>query len=46
MKILVVLTNFEGGGEERIHVNLENDWDKTGHEVIFSELEKKSPLID
>jgi hypothetical protein len=41
MKILVVLPNFEGGGAERIHVNLANEWAKSGHEVIFCALEKK-----
>ena len=46
MKILVVLPNFEGGGAERIHVNLANEWAKSGHEVIFCALEKKGPLID
>ena len=46
MKILVVLPNFEGGGAERIHVNLANEWAKSGHEVIFCVLEKKGPLID
>ena len=46
MKILVVLPNFEGGGAERIHVNLANEWAKSGHEVIFCALEKKGPLIN
>ncbi len=46
MKILVVLPNFAGGGAERIHVNLANEWSKSGHEVIFCVLEKKGRLID
>ena len=45
MKILVILPNFEGGGAERIHINLANEWVKSGNEVIFCVLQKKGPLL-
>ena len=35
MKILVILPNLGGGGAEKVHISLANNWVKNGHEVTI-----------
>ena len=44
MKILVILPNLAGGGAERIHIYLANEWAKYGHEVTLCLLEEDGIL--
>ena len=44
MKILVILPNLAGGGAERIHIYLANEWAKYGHEVTLCLLEEDGVL--
>jgi len=44
MKILVVLPNLAGGGAERMHIYLANEWAKYGHEVTLCLLEEDGVL--
>ncbi len=44
-KIIIVLPNLCGGGAERLHVNLANDWVAQGFDVEFILLRKKGELI-
>lgn len=44
-KLSIVLPNLCGGGAERLHVNLANDWVAQGYEVEFILLRKEGELI-
>jgi glycosyltransferase involved in cell wall biosynthesis len=44
-RIVIVLPNLSGGGAERLHVNLANDWIKQGFDVEFILLRKDGDLI-
>ena len=44
-KLSIVLPNLCGGGAERLHVNLANDWAAQGYEVEFILLRKEGELI-
>ena len=44
-KLSIVLPNLCGGGAERLHVNLANDWVVQGYEVEFILLRKEGELI-
>jgi glycosyltransferase involved in cell wall biosynthesis len=44
-KIIIILPNLSGGGAERLHVNLANDWVCRGYDVYFILLKKKGELI-
>lgn len=45
VKLSIVLPNLCGGGAERLHVNLANDWVVKGYEVEFILLRKEGELI-
>ena len=40
-----MLPNLGGGGAEKIHVNLANEWADKGYQVEFILLQKKGELI-
>lgn len=44
-KICIILPNLGGGGAERLHVNLANDWVVQGFDVEFVLLRKEVELI-
>ena len=44
-KILIILPNLTGGGAERVHVNLANDWAIHGFDVEFVLMRKEGDLI-
>ena len=44
-RIVIVLPNLSGGGAERLHVNLANDWIKQGFDVEFILLKKEGELL-
>ncbi len=44
-RIVIVLPNLCGGGAERLHVNLANDWVAQGFDVEFILLRKEGELI-
>lgn len=44
-KIAIILPNLRGGGAERLHVNLANDWIINGFDVEFILLRKEGELI-
>jgi glycosyltransferase involved in cell wall biosynthesis/2-polyprenyl-3-methyl-5-hydroxy-6-metoxy-1,4-benzoquinol methylase len=44
-KITIVLPNLRGGGAERLHVNLANDWVTQGFNIEFVLLRKEGKLI-
>ena len=44
-KIAIVLPNLCGGGAERLHVNLANDWVGRGYQVEFVLMQKRGELI-
>ena len=45
-KILFILQNFEGGGAERVFINIANGFFEAGHEVSFLLGEKKGVYFD
>ena len=45
MKIVIILPDMGGGGAERLHLNLSNEWINSGHMVYFFLLRKKGELI-
>ncbi len=45
MRIVIVLPNLCGGGAERLHVNLANDWVAQGYDIEFVLLREKGDLI-
>lgn len=45
-KIIIILPNLSGGGAERLHVNLANDWLNRGFEVHLILINKKGELIE
>jgi glycosyltransferase involved in cell wall biosynthesis len=46
MKILVVLPSLAGGGAERMHIYLANEWAKLGNDVYICVLKKDGVLTD
>jgi glycosyltransferase involved in cell wall biosynthesis len=44
-RIVIILPNLTGGGAERLHVNLANDWAIHGFDVEFALLRKEGELI-
>jgi glycosyltransferase involved in cell wall biosynthesis len=44
-KVMIVLPNLAGGGAERLHVNLANDWIIRGIDIEFALLRKEGELI-
>ena len=46
MKILVVIPSLAGGGAERMHIYLANEWAKLGNDVYVCVLEKEGVLTD
>lgn len=44
-RIAIVLPNLRGGGAERLHVTLANDWIAQGYDVEFILLRKEGELI-
>jgi glycosyltransferase involved in cell wall biosynthesis len=45
LKITIVLPNLHGGGAERLHVNLANNWISKGFNVEFILLRKEGELL-
>jgi len=45
MKICILLPNLFGGGAERLHVNLANDWINRGFDVEFVLMRREGDLI-
>lgn len=44
-KITIILPDLRGGGAERLHVNLANDWVKRGFIVEFVLMQKRGELL-
>lgn len=45
-KISIIIPNLDGGGAERMALNLANDWIKRGYEVDFVLLKKEGSLLN
>ncbi len=45
MDIVVVLPDLTGGGAERLHLDLANDWVRRGHNVDFFLMRKQGELL-
>ncbi|MCI5130481.1 MAG: glycosyltransferase, partial [Candidatus Electrothrix sp. EH2] len=45
MHIAIILPNLQGGGAERLHITLANDWIKRGYRVTFILMRKDGELL-